>query len=92
MCGVGLVCVKPTAKEESTGGDGAGDVPADVTSWPDAVGKSGEEAKVLILASNAKLRVEIIPKDAFVTADWWGDRVRVRVDDASIVVETPVIG
>ena len=89
VCGDSLVCIKPTTIDDS-GGDGG--AVSDVTSWPEAVGKTGEEAKTLIIASNSKLRVEIIPIDDYVTADYWEDRVRVRVDDSNIVVKTPTIG
>ena len=64
----------------------------DSGSWPEAVDKTGDEAKALILATNPKLYVEILHKDAPATEDWRDDRVRVRVDDAGIVVEIPVIG
>ncbi|GKY96649.1 hypothetical protein MPSEU_000624500 [Mayamaea pseudoterrestris] len=90
ICGASNVCVRNTQKSDP---DAAiADNETLPTSWPEALGKTGEEAKTMILTTDSTLNVEIIPFDVFVTADWFKDRVRVRVDDKGIVTEVPEIG
>ena len=60
--------------------------------WPELVGKTGEEAREVILATGAAADVEIVPEDAMVTADFRTDRVRVFVDGSGKVARTPIIG
>ena len=63
--------------------------------WPELVGKTGEEAREVILATGAAAGVkdvEIVPEDAMVTADFRTDRVRVFVDGSGKVARTPTIG
>mmetsp|Transcript_19164 Transcript_19164/g.32823 ORF Transcript_19164/g.32823 Transcript_19164/m.32823 type:complete len:166 (-) Transcript_19164:121-618(-) len=66
--------------------------PSPKTSWPEVVGKKGEEAVAIIESETENVNVIIVPKDAFVTTDFRVDRVRVRVDAKGIVVTTPKIG
>ena len=72
--------------------DTDGTLTTDMTSWPETVGKTGEDAKAIILASNPKLYVEIILDGTPVTMDWRDDRVRVVVNTSGIVLYVPTIG
>lgn len=62
--------------------------------WPELVGKTGEEAKEVILATaglNLK-SVDIIPEDSMYTTDFRTDRVRIFVDGNGRVAKTPIVG
>lgn len=62
-------------------------------SWPELVGKTGEEAKEVILSSGAGIdNVQILPEDSYVTMDYCTDRVRIFVDANGIVVRPPMVG
>ncbi len=61
--------------------------------WPELVGKTGEEAKEVILNSGAGVDdVQIIPDGSMVTMDYRQDRVRIFVDANGIVVRAPMVG
>ena len=62
--------------------------------WPELVGKTGEEAKQVILATAgpAIKDVQIVPADAVVTTDFRTDRVRIFVDASGNVARTPKVG
>lgn len=62
--------------------------------WPELVGKTGEEAKQVILATGGPgiKSVEIIPADSLVTTDFRLDRVRIFVDESGKVERTPIVG
>ncbi|KAL1191315.1 Proteinase inhibitor [Cardamine amara subsp. amara] len=62
------------------------------SSWPELVGKRGEEAKEIIERENTKVTANIIPENAIVLGVLRCDNVYVRVDDYGIVTETPSIG
>ena len=62
--------------------------------WPELVGKPGEEAKQVILATGGPgiVSVDIIPEDYMVTMDFRTDRVRVFVDASGLVARPPRVG
>ena len=62
--------------------------------WPELVGKTGEEAKEVVLATGGPdiKTVDIIPADSMVTTDFRTDRVRIFVDAGGRVVRTPIVG
>ena len=62
--------------------------------WPELVGKTGEEAKQVILATggSAITDVQIVSADAMVTADFRKDRVRIFVDASGNVARPPRVG
>ncbi|XP_041454383.1 subtilisin-chymotrypsin inhibitor-2B-like [Lytechinus variegatus] len=62
------------------------------TKWAELVGKTGEEAKAVILQERPGLNVQILPEDSMMTADFCQDRVRILVDGAKKVVKAPSIG
>ncbi|CAL9242165.1 unnamed protein product [Arabidopsis halleri] len=62
------------------------------TSWPELVGRRGEEAKEIIDKENTKVTAEIISENAVVLTVVVCDRVYVRVNDNGIVTRTPVVG
>ena len=57
--------------------------------WPELLGRSGEEAKTIILGEKPHLNVEIIPQNEPVTKDLRFDRVRIFVDENGNVVAVP---
>jgi hypothetical protein len=61
-------------------------------SWPELVGKTGEESKAAILKERAELNVVIIKDGSPVTRDYREDRVRVVVDEQNEVVVAPRTG
>jgi hypothetical protein len=61
--------------------------------WPELVGKTGEEAKSLILRERPDIReVHILPSDSIVTCDFRVDRVRVFTAAGGKVASTPRVG
>ena len=63
------------------------------SSWPELVGKTGEEAKAVILKENPYVtKVEILLEGSGVTMDYRQSRVRIFVNDEGIVAETPRTG
>ncbi|KFK31710.1 hypothetical protein AALP_AA6G149000 [Arabis alpina] len=62
------------------------------SSWPELVGKTGEEAKEIIDRENTKITARIISEDAIILAVVVCDRVLVRVNDCGIVTQTPFVG
>ena len=62
--------------------------------WPELVGKTGEEAKQVVLATAGPgiKNVDIIPADSMVTTDFRTDRVRIFVDAGGKVARTPIVG
>ncbi|KAL6052523.1 Subtilisin inhibitor-like [Balamuthia mandrillaris] len=61
-------------------------------SWPEVKGLDFEEAKSLILQSDASLNVQQVPDGSAVTMDRRPNRVRVFVDDQGKVVRAPKRG
>lgn len=57
--------------------------------WPEVVGKSGEEAKGIILQDDATTDVHVVPEGSPVTRDFRMNRVRVYVDTNGVVVQVP---
>ena len=53
----------------------------DSCSWPELVGKSGEDAKKEIETTPGIKLVQVLPVDSMVTMDYREDRVRVFVDN-----------
>lgn len=62
--------------------------------WPELVGKTGEDAKKVILATGGPgiKSVDIIPADSFSTTDFRMDRVRILVDPSGVVAKAPRVG
>ena len=60
-----------------------------MSDWSGLVGKTGEEAKAIILQEDSTLNVDIMPQDSMMTMDYRQDRVRIMVDDHGIVVSEP---
>jgi hypothetical protein len=62
-------------------------------SWPEVVGKTGEEAKEIISKDTAgKIEVHVVPQLSPCTMDYRTDRCRVFVDDNNKVVHPPCLG
>ncbi|XP_057798031.1 proteinase inhibitor [Salvia miltiorrhiza] len=61
-------------------------------SWPELVGKNGEDAAVVIERENRKVDAIVLKDGTPVTKDFRCDRVWVWVDDWGIVVRTPTAG
>ncbi|EOA14303.1 hypothetical protein CARUB_v10027472mg [Capsella rubella] len=62
------------------------------SSWPELVGRRGDEAKEIIDRENTKVTAKIISENAIVLAVIVCDRVYVRVNDYGIVTQTPSVG
>jgi Potato inhibitor I family len=65
------------------------------TSWPELVGRPGEEARSIIMQENPNMTlVQLVPVGSFVTADWREDRVRIYVeeDETKTVASIPNMG
>lgn len=62
--------------------------------WPELVGKTGEEAKEVILTTGGPgiKSVDIIPADSVSTTDFRMDRVRIFVDPSGNVARAPRVG
>ncbi|KNA21305.1 hypothetical protein SOVF_043910 [Spinacia oleracea] len=61
-------------------------------SWPELVGKDGNEAAEIIKSENCFVKLTVVLLEGTpVTKDFRCDRVRVFVDACGKVVETPVI-
>ena len=54
-----------------------------------AVGKTGEEAKNIILKDDPSIDVHVLPQGSIVTTDYRTNRVRVYVNANGIVVQPP---
>ncbi|CAL4892553.1 unnamed protein product [Urochloa decumbens] len=62
------------------------------SSWPEVVGLPSEAAKQKILADRPDVQVIVLPVGSFVTTEFNPKRVRVFVNPAGYVAETPKIG
>ncbi|CAA7057362.1 unnamed protein product [Microthlaspi erraticum] len=62
------------------------------SSWPELVGRRGEEAKEIIERENTKVTARIISENAIVLTVVICDNVYVRVNDHGIVTRTPSVG
>ncbi|XP_006281360.2 proteinase inhibitor [Capsella rubella] len=62
------------------------------SSWPELVGRRGDEAKEIIDRENTKVTARIISEKAVVLTVVVCDRVYVRVNDHGIVTRTPSVG
>lgn len=62
--------------------------------WPELVGKPGEEAKEVILATGGPgiKDVQILPEDSIVDMMYRTDRVRIFVDSCGNVARKPIVG
>mmetsp|Transcript_25960 Transcript_25960/g.44667 ORF Transcript_25960/g.44667 Transcript_25960/m.44667 type:complete len:98 (-) Transcript_25960:448-741(-) len=60
--------------------------------WPELVGKPASEAEAVIKETSPHLAVQVVPRDAFVTADYDEQRVRLFVDKSNNVVSVPRLG
>jgi len=61
-------------------------------SWPECVGKTGEEAKAIISQERPDLELHILPENSMVTMDYRLDRCRIFVDANNKVVGAPRLG
>ncbi|WCJ22697.1 Proteinase inhibitor [Euphorbia peplus] len=62
------------------------------TSWPELVGKKGEEAAKTIEQENGSVRAIVLKDGTPVTTDFRCDRVWVWVNDDKVVVRAPKTG
>ncbi|XP_012940436.1 chymotrypsin inhibitor [Aplysia californica] len=63
------------------------------TSWPEAVGKTFEEAEEMIKTDNPFVKQILkVPENSPVTMDYRPDRVRVFVNEAGVTVDVPRTG
>ncbi|XP_057497965.1 subtilisin inhibitor CLSI-I-like isoform X2 [Actinidia eriantha] len=62
------------------------------TTWPELVGLAAEEAEKKIKEEMPGARVQVVPPNCFVTMDFNQRRVRLHVDSARKVAQTPRIG
>uniref|UniRef100_A0A7N0RHC4 Subtilisin inhibitor 1 n=1 Tax=Kalanchoe fedtschenkoi TaxID=63787 RepID=A0A7N0RHC4_KALFE len=60
--------------------------------WPELVGTPAGEAERKVKEEMEGANIFVVPADAFVTADYRTDRVRLYVDGAGNVVRPPRIG
>lgn len=62
--------------------------------WPELVGKTGEEAKEVVVATGGPgiKSVDILPEDSVYTSDFRTDRVRIFVDASGKVAKPPIVG
>jgi len=61
-------------------------------SWPEVVGKTGEEAKDHICKDRPEIEVQVIADGSPCTMDYRTDRCRVFVDGSNKVVHPPCLG
>ncbi|KAK6164529.1 hypothetical protein DH2020_001393 [Rehmannia glutinosa] len=61
-------------------------------SWPELVGRNGEEAAAVIENENQNVNAIVLKDGTPVTADFRCDRVRVWVNDYGVVIRAPTIG
>lgn len=61
-------------------------------SWPELVGRNGEEAAEIIMRENPKVDAIVVKQGSVVTMDFRCDRVWVWVDKHGNVKLTPHIG
>jgi len=61
-------------------------------SWPECVGKTGEEAKEVISKERKDIEVVVVADGSPVTMDFRTDRCRVFVDGSNKVVHPPCCG
>ncbi|XVF83178.1 hypothetical protein PTKIN_Ptkin16aG0113000 [Pterospermum kingtungense] len=62
------------------------------SSWPELVGKKGEDAVEIIEKENPHVNAVIVLEGSVVTADFLCTRVRVWVDTYGVVTRVPIIG
>lgn len=61
-------------------------------SWPELVGKTGEEAEEKIKNDHPSLSVSVVPEGSMMTMDYRTDRVRIMVDEDGKVNAAPKVG
>ncbi|CAD8085834.1 unnamed protein product [Paramecium primaurelia] len=62
---------------------------AEKKEWPEAVGKTVDEAKQLILADDVEINVQVLLEGSPTTRDFRINRVRIFHNDKNIVVSVP---
>ncbi|XVE68857.1 hypothetical protein DITRI_Ditri09bG0103400 [Diplodiscus trichospermus] len=62
------------------------------SSWPELVGKKGEDAAATIEKQNPHVDAEIVLEGTIVPQDFLCTRVRVWVNTDGIVTRVPIIG
>ncbi|KAJ9543356.1 hypothetical protein OSB04_023063 [Centaurea solstitialis] len=60
-------------------------------SWPELVGRSGEDAVAIIERENPQVNAMVVLDGTDTTGDFRCDRVRVWVGTRGIVLRTPII-
>ena len=63
-----------------------------VTTWPDLVGKSGEEAKTHILTESPNMDVRIVPANTPVPLNFNPERVHIFLNEEGKVARPPYAG
>jgi hypothetical protein len=63
-----------------------------ITSWPELVGMTGDQAENSLRADHPDWTIQVIPNGSMVTMDYREDRVRIFVDDDGKVVNPPRVG
>ncbi|KAM6565194.1 hypothetical protein CsatB_025192 [Cannabis sativa] len=66
--------------------------PAGKSSWPELVGKNGDEAAKTIGKENGNVMAFVILEGTIVTKEFSCERVRVWVNHSGIVIQVPKIG
>ncbi|XWS07974.1 hypothetical protein CRYUN_Cryun41cG0037100 [Craigia yunnanensis] len=62
------------------------------SSWPELVGKKGEDAAAIIEKQNPHVNAVIVLEGTMVTMEFLCTRVRVWVNTYGIVTRVPIIG
>ncbi|KAL1547154.1 hypothetical protein AAHA92_23661 [Salvia divinorum] len=62
------------------------------TSWPELVGKNGDDAAAVVESENRHVNAIVLKDGTPVTRDFRCDRVWVWVDDHGVVVRAPKVG
>ncbi|XVF83181.1 hypothetical protein PTKIN_Ptkin16aG0113300 [Pterospermum kingtungense] len=62
------------------------------SSWPELVGKKGEDAAAIIEKENPYVNAVIVLEGTIVTMEFLPTRVRVWVNTSGIVTKVPIIG
>jgi hypothetical protein len=62
------------------------------TQWPELIGKTADEAKVILQQEAPGFHIQVLGADMMATMDWNCRRIRVWLDDTGKVARKPIIG